>query len=678
MSLQAANRLFREGRFHEAMKEYQKITVDSFFYQQAQFNIDLIHAKLKQSNNIPIDLSESVSHTQPLVSVVMPVFNVAPYLDASIMSVLNQSYENIELIIVNDASTDNGINIIRMYQSWDSRIKVVDLEFNTMGGAGIPSNIGVNHAKGQYLAYADSDDILDKHAIRKMVDAALRHRAEIVVADFSNFNNENRIIDTSYDKKNWSGIPINEPFSPTDQPNIFKLSPVPWRKLYKLSFLNENNIRFPEGDYFYEDNPLHWFVLTKASNVVLIDDVVAYHRMEREGQTMGAMNFKLAAQFCHLNSIKNHLIKYKNAPSIYWKELVDFAYRGGWVVDKQDIPEFQAIIKKRYAQTASSIEQASKISQNDILKMRPNFYKRCDEYNKAYEDLDLSIVVPVYNCVDLLPQLLETLLRVNLKKDIFLIDDGSDDGSKELCEEYAQRYQNVYSIAQANKGAGVARNLVIPLLTGKYAYFVDADDFIDPKALEESVKFAQNNQHDLVLFKYQIEFHEKGNTRDMWNADKDLWKQLMIVKTNSEKKTLASQLTNYPWNRIVSTALLHDENIFFGKTIVHNDVPYHWHTLISAKNIGIFDKAVCTHRKFEERQQITNISDYRRLMVLEAYRHTHELLKRYEDYGLIFVHWQKFIRDLLTWARDRVPEDKLEFYKQRHKKIVDELKEVRV
>lgn len=678
MSLQVANRLFREGQLQEALREYQKITADSFFYQQAQFNIDLIHSKLKRSSDVSIGLSEPISHTQPLVSVVMPVFNVAPYLDASIMSVLNQSYENIELIIVNDASTDNGINIIKMYQSWDSRIKVVDLEFNTMGGAGIPSNIGVNHAKGQYLAYADSDDILDKYAIGKMVDAALKHQAEIVVADFSNFNNESRIIDRSYDKKNWSGIPINKSFSPMEQPNIFKLSPVPWRKLYKLSFLNENNIRFPEGDYFYEDNPLHWFVLTKTSKVVLIDYVVAYHRMEREGQTMGATNFKLAAQFCHLGSIKNYLIKYKDAPSIYWKELVDFAYRGGWVVDKQDIPEFQAIIKKRYAQTALSIEQASKISQHDILKMRPNFYNRCDDYNKAYEDLDLSIVVPVYNCVDLLPQLLETLLRVNLKKDIFLIDDGSDDGSKELCEEYAKRYQNVYSIAQANKGAGVARNLVIPLLTGKYAYFVDADDFIDSKALEESVKFAQNNQHDLVLFKYQIEFHEKESTRDMWNADKDLWKQLMIAKNNSEKKVLASQLINYPWNRIVSTALLHDENIFFGKTIVHNDVPYHWHTVISAKSIGIFDKAVYTHRKFEERQQITNISDYRRLMVLEAYRHTHELLKRYEDYGLIFVHWQKFIRDLLTWARDRVPEDKLEFYKQRHKKIVDELKEVRV
>lgn len=677
MSLQVANTLFREGKLQEALLEYQKITPDSFFYQQAQFNIGLIKSKLNINNSFA-DIEFEYSSGKPLVSVVMPVFNVAPYLDASIMSVLNQSYKNIELIIVNDASTDNGINIIEMYQHWDSRIRVVDLEFNTMGGAGIPSNIGVNHARGQYLAYADSDDILDKDAIQKMVESALAHQADVVVADFSNFNNETRIIEGGYDKKNWGGIPINEVFSSKDQPNIFKLSPVPWRKLYKVSFLNDNNIRFPEGDYFYEDNPLHWFVLTKAKRVVLLDYVVAYHRMEREGQTMGAMNFKLSAQFCHLNSIKNHLLNMKEVPSVYWKELVDFAYRGGWVVDRQDIPEFQAIVKKRYAQTASDIEKKSGISKEDILKMRPNFYKRCDDYDKAYGDLDLSIVVPVYNCVDLLPQLMDSLQKVNLKKDIFLIDDGSEDGSRELCEHYANLHKNVYCIAQANKGAGVARNLVIPLLTGEYAYFVDADDFIDPKTLEESIKFAKANKYDLVLFKYKIEFHEKGETRDMWNADKDLWAKLLIAKSNQDKKVLASQLINYPWNRIIKTSVLHDENIFFGKTVVHNDVPYHWHTVVSAKNIGVFDKAVCTHRKFDERQQITNISDYRRLMVLEAYRHTHELLKRYDDYGLLFNHWQKFIRDLLTWARDRVPADKLEFYKERHKKIVDELKEVRV
>lgn len=658
------------NRFQEALIEYKKIDPSNPLYQQAQFNINLLQKKI---TNIA-----RVDEIQPLVSIIMPVFNVEPYLDSSIMSVLNQSYHNIELIIVNDASTDNGLNIIKMYEKQDPRIKVINLEFNTLGGAGIPSNIGVNAAQGAYIAYADSDDILDKYAIERMLKAAIDHNVDIVIADFANFNNTTRIIECSYDKKNWENLPINKPFKPTEQPNIFKLSPVPWRKLYRTAFLNKNNIRFPEGDYFYEDNPLHWFVLSSSEHIVLIDYVVAYHRMEREGQTMGAMNFKLAAQFCHLNSIKNYLLKQSNVPKIYWKELVDFAYRANWVVDRQDVPEFKNILKKRYYQTASDIARISDLPKDEVTKMRPAFYKRCEEYKLAYPDLDLSIVIPIYNTVDLLPKLIDPILKTKLKIEIFLVDDGSDDGSKELCEKYAKENQRVYCITQANKGAGVARNLVMPLLTGKYSYFVDADDMIDVGALERAVEFSELHDHDLTMFKYKIEFYEKQTSRGMWNADQELWNKLLKATNNKERKELAIQMINYPWNRIIKTSLLHDENIFFGKTVVHNDVPYHWHSLISANNIGIFDEAICSHRKFEERQQITNISDYRRLMVLEAYRYTHELLKRYDDYPLVFNYWQKFIRDLLTWARDRVPVDQLDFYKVRHKQIIEELKGVQL
>lgn len=683
MNIGKANLLFKQGKISEALELYAQIPNTHPLYKQAQFNIKLGQQKLldgRDKNQYITNTPNLVSdNARPLVSIIMPVFNVAPYLDASIMSVLNQSYDNIELIVINDASTDNGLNIIKMYEFWDERIRVIDLEFNTMGGAGIPSNIGVGKAKGEYIAYADSDDILDKFAIEKMVNCALKHDAEVVVADFANFNNETRVIDVSYDKASWQNIPLDHVFDPNEQSSIFRLSPVPWRKLYKTLFLNKYNIRFPEGDYFYEDNPLHWFVLTSAKRVVLLDYVVAYHRMEREGQTMGAMNFKLGAQFCHLNSIKNYLLKTGSVSTskVFWEELVDFSYRANWVIDRQDVPEFKDILKKRYYQIASEIAELSGLSKEEITKMRPAFYKRCDDYKAAYPDLDLSIVIPVYNAVDLLPQLLDLILKIDLKTEIFLIDDGSDDGSRELCKKYAQENTRVYCIAQANKGAGAARNLVIPLLTGKYSYFVDADDIIDIRALKDAVEFSEQNNHDLTMFKYKIEFYDKKKSRDMWNVDKDLWEKLLVADSNKEKKILAIQMTNYPWNRIIKTSFLHDENIFFGKTLVHNDVSYHWHSLIAATNIGIFNKAVCSHRKFDERQQITNISDYRRLMVLEAYRHTHELLKRYDDYPLVFNYWQKFIRDLLTWARDRVPEDKLEFYKIRHKQIIEELQEVR-
>ena len=242
MSIKKANELLKAGKLKEALVEYKKIDKQDPMYPQAQFYINYIEKKF--DNPTQSSDTNATSTLQPLVSVVMPVFNVAAYLDASILSVLTQTYKNLEVIIVNDASTDNGIQIIRMFEKLDKRIKIIDLEFNTLGGAGIPSNIGVDAASGEYIAYADSDDILDKYAIEKMVNLAIKEDVDAVIADFSNFSEDTREVKVAYDKKNWDGLPLERSFSPADYPSVFRLSPVPWRKLYKKSFLDKHNIRF--------------------------------------------------------------------------------------------------------------------------------------------------------------------------------------------------------------------------------------------------------------------------------------------------------------------------------------------------------------------------------------------------------------------------------------------------
>lgn len=667
MSLQVANQLFREGKIQEALLEYRKIDSDSFSYQQAQFNIRLINLRLGVvdfANHATIN-----TFNQPLVSVVMPIFNVAPYLDASIMSVLSQSYKNIELIIVNDNSMDNSINIIEMYNDWDSRVKIVHLKTNTMGGAGIPSNIGLEYAAGHYLAYIDGDDILDKYAIQKMVESALKHKTDIVIADFRSFHNETRIFKHSYDKKNWVGIPLDEPFSPKDYPKIFRLSPVPWRKLYKISFLNYNNIRFPEGDYFYEDNVLHWFVLTQAKTIVLLDYVVAYHRNEREGQTTSAISLKLLAHFCHLNTIKNHLLNTQNTPIAYWRELVDFTYRVGWVVDRQANSDFWSIAKKRYAQTMLEIEKKSSLSKDEILRIRPNFYKRYKDYNESYDNLELSIIVSVGHCAHILPKIVSSLLKINLRKNIFLIGNVSDNNSWQICQRYANMYKNIHCVFQKDKSSGSVRNLVIPLLTGSYAYFINTNIFVDSKKIEYLVKFAVSNKYDLVFFKNQ----GKTNENKYIQSSDDIWKNISDCYNNKDRKILASQLNCCFWNRIIKVSKLHDENIFFGNTISYDDIPYHWHTIVSAEHIGFFDKRVYFYQE-SEKCQYNGISGDYYAMVSEIYRYTHSLLKRYSDYTVIFDYWYRFVCDLLTRTRN-IKNDN-QFYKVCYKHIFLESNEI--
>ncbi|WP_350561909.1 glycosyltransferase family 2 protein [Psychrobacter sp. CAL346-MNA-CIBAN-0220] len=680
MDIKKANQLFKAGKLEEALKSYKEITNDNPLYEQAQFNIQLVNSKLNKSpdslnvKSVDAPNIDIVSMLDgPLVSVIMPVFNVAPYLDASIMSVLNQTYKNIELIIVNDASTDNGLNIIRMFEKQDSRIKVINLEFNTLGGAGIPSNIGVDSAKGDYIAYADSDDILDKSAIEKMVTTALSTQAQVVLADFCTFNNSTRVVEPAYDKERWAGLPLNTCFNPKEYPSVLKLSAVPWRKLYQRSFLKLYDIHFPEGDYFYEDNPLHWLVIINAKKIVIIDYIVAYHRMDRVGQTMGADEYKLIAHIQHINTTLNYfLTSDTEIDDIFWIELLRKLEVIKWTIERQNDESISRLFGTRIYSLAKRIMSLSEIPTSKLYGQIPSLKKTLDKLNIKNNSVDLSIVIPVYNCEDLLENTLENLQSIKgISIEVFLIDDGSTDNSKMLIDRFSDKYENFYSFSQNNKGAGSARNSIIPLATGEYTYFLDADDTVDIKNLEEAVLYSKQSDFDLTLFKYNLHYYEKDSLNEMFTSDKKTWERLLKAKSNKEKKLLALGMINYPWIRIIKTTLLHDENIFFGKTVVHNDIPYHWHSLAVAKKIGIFDKAVCNHRKFEEREQITNIVDERRMMVFEAQRYTQHILEKYEIFDEALPIWKNFITNLLNWAADRIPSELKSDYAIKQKEVID-------
>ncbi|MNB75905.1 putative glycosyltransferase EpsJ [compost metagenome] len=668
MSLINGNKYLRNGNYDMALIEYNKIPTDNPLYPQAKFNIDRIN-KLGYLTKSSVAKIAAKTTSQPLLSIVMPVFNVGPYLDASILSVLAQTMEDFELIIVNDASTDNGKSIIEMYQHIDSRIKFINLNFNTLGGAGIPSNIGINAAQGKYLGFVDSDDWVVNDAFEKLITAAEKFNAELVIGDFNTFEEDKRAISPAYDKGRWANIPLNEVTSGLTCSDLFRMSPVPWRKLYLTSFMKDKKIRYPEGDYFYEDNPLHWFVLSEAERVVIIDKVISYHRMAREGQTMSSSSYKLAAISSHINTTANFLLQQTTKTQSVFDEFYDYCYRTGWIADNQPDLMTKNIIKRRLFDVYSKTKKAL-----PPVNLRSNFVKRFNEYSEAYSELDLTVVIPVYNCEDLIAESIDSVLKISsLKFDILIIDDGSNDGTAEICQAYANKHQNIQYYRQGNKGAGRARNSVIPLCNGRYTFFLDADDVINSSALEKSVKKATSEDADLLFMPYRIEFFEESSSRGMFNADKKLWDSFTQSCNNLSLKKQVAALINYPWNRIIKTDLIHDENIFFGPTVVHNDIPYHWHSIIAAKNICFTDQEVCTHRKFAKRDQITNISDSRRLMVFEALRYTQERIMQYPEFSEIKQQWEKFSTDLIDWAKDRVPEEHQSSFLQYKKEFIQNL-----
>lgn len=111
---------------------------------------------------------------KPLVSVIVPLYNAEKYISETIKSVINQTYENWELLVVDDCSTDNSREIVKSFEQKDSRIRLIESEIN-FGGPARPRNIGIENAKGEYIAFLDADDVWLKNKLEKQLNLLIEN-----------------------------------------------------------------------------------------------------------------------------------------------------------------------------------------------------------------------------------------------------------------------------------------------------------------------------------------------------------------------------------------------------------------------------------------------------------------------------------------------------------------------
>lgn len=127
---------------------------------------------------------------EPKVSVIVPVYNVAPYLSQCLDSLVNQTYRNLEIIVVDDGSTDESGDICEQWKERDNRIKLIH---KANAGLGEARNTGLEHVTGEYVGFVDSDDYVDRTMYEKMVEAALKHDADVVQCNYNRFFNDGSV-----------------------------------------------------------------------------------------------------------------------------------------------------------------------------------------------------------------------------------------------------------------------------------------------------------------------------------------------------------------------------------------------------------------------------------------------------------------------------------------------------
>lgn len=226
-------------------------------------------------------------NNNPLISIVVPVYNVEKYLDRCIRSLVNQTYDNIEIILVDDGSTDNSGRMCDKYKEDDKRIILIHQKNKGLSGA---RNSGVEIARGEYIIFVDSDDYIDNNAIKYLYYVVNKYRADIVTF-MRNYVYDYKIVQS---KKNNQSVKIykkDEGLIALLKGKIATTAPM---KIYKSSIVK--NYKFPLGK-IHEDNFTVYRYFTMASVVVTVNKALYYYSCEREASIT-------AQQFDERNLVK--------------------------------------------------------------------------------------------------------------------------------------------------------------------------------------------------------------------------------------------------------------------------------------------------------------------------------------------------------------------------------------
>ena len=220
------------------------------------------------------------------VSVIVPVYNVEVYLEQCLDSLMNQTLDDIEIICVNDGSTDKSGEILADYKERYKNIKIVNKK---NGGLSDARNYGLKHANGKYIGFIDSDDWAELDMFEKLYNQAEKCNADICISNYNEVYEDNiKKVDD-----------IEEEYPILHESSVCN-------KLFKREFIEKNNVLFPIG-LWYEDNAFTYKLLLSNPVVTNISDYLYNYRKVREGSIM---NSQMSSKIYDMYKIGDELIKY--------------------------------------------------------------------------------------------------------------------------------------------------------------------------------------------------------------------------------------------------------------------------------------------------------------------------------------------------------------------------------
>ena len=293
------------------------------------------------------------------ISIIIPVFNVEEYLPKCLDSILSQTLTDIEVICVNDGSTDGSLKVLQEYKSKDDRIIIIDKKNE---GSGIARNIGLLSARGKYVYFADSDDWLDTDQVfEKIYNSAEDDSLDILIfGGYSCYKKCDKIIKWkgSYklnilDKKYFKNVFGSEDI----KKDVFKFPSTAWTKLYRREFLQENEIKF-QPIKVGQDQLFFFHSMITARRMKVLNEYFYCYRKERAG-SVTAVRRKRNFSPLYVTRAVEELLKKLGKTDEYLELSIDryFSKATSWLgrFDRELKPEYYA----QYIELLTHIQNSS-------------------------------------------------------------------------------------------------------------------------------------------------------------------------------------------------------------------------------------------------------------------------------------------------------------------------------
>ncbi len=589
------------------------------------------------------------------VSIIIPIYNVEQYIEECLCSVLRQTLKEIEIICVNDGTKDASMSVVEKYKSHDDRIVIVNKD---NGGLSSARNAGLEYARGEYVYFLDSDDMIADNMLQKLYDEATEFDLDNIYFDAEAIY-ESVEVEKNYPQyKTYYCRPgiFSEVQSGPElfarMENFKAYRPSACLQMPKRSLLEANNIRFKEG-IIHEDQLFSIQVILLSKKVKHVAHPYYKRRVRSESIMTSEQEFRSSygyyvclreyqefiKQFCFkdpyvVKAIRRRLeilhdLTISEIHKLTYQDLereiqqypldVQFEYEvyvGRLLQERQNQQNQQNKLKKEIRSVKQSttfrvgkkilwVPRKCKAFVKNVAnkgfcctwnRVKRSFVK--EQYDLSVDRVCVSIIIPMYNVEKYLRGCLNQLRVQSLSNiEIICVNDGSTDGTQVILDEFVSKDSRIKVIHQENQGAGAARNRGLEIAQGEYLLFLDADDIYGKKLCEDAYYKAKCDMADVVLFganRLNMQTAEQENMG--WVLKSNMIPKNKIVSIKNMGDKIYQVTTACPWSKLFRADFVRQQHLQFQNTKNANDVFFVRMALATAKRMTVLDKKYITYR----------------------------------------------------------------------------------